>query len=95
MNGLTKKEIAELSTLIANASMDDLRTVANLYNYRQDELSREARYALRLGDKVKWKNSKTGRTIVGKVKKIKRKNIEVITEFDGTWNVTATLLEKV
>jgi putative ribosome biogenesis GTPase RsgA len=89
---LTKTEMNRLATLMSKASSEDMRTIARMYNDASAAKTRSAARSFSVGDKVKW-SGKNG-TQSGIVKKVNRKNIVVVTEFNGTWNVTASLLKK-
>ena len=89
---LTKTELKRIATLMAKASGDDMRTIAAMYNDASTAKTRNAARSFSVGDKVKW-SGKRG-VMSGVVTKVNRKNIVVRTDFDGTWNVTATLLNK-
>jgi putative ribosome biogenesis GTPase RsgA len=88
---LTSKELTTIAELFAKASAEDMQLIADQYNYQRKMNSRKAASKFSVGDKVKW-SGKNGK-MLGVVKKVNPKNIVVITEFDGTWNVTASLLK--
>ena len=74
-NGLTNSELNEIIEAV---------------KYRRSHLTVEAKETLFPGLYVKFKD-RAGRTIVGKVEKVSRKNVLVNTN-TGRWRVAATLL---
>jgi len=88
---LTSNELKTIADLFAKASASDMNLIADQFNYQTKMNSRKAAAKFSVGDKVKW-TGKNGK-MSGIIKKVNPKNIVVITEFDGTWNVTASLLK--
>jgi len=92
---LNANEIKKIADLLAKADREDMSKIAKMFNEQQKVNTRSVVASFEVGEDVKFTSSKTGRTITGKIRKIKRKMIEVTTETTGTWNVPATMLEKV
>lgn len=93
MTNLTNKEMATIAKLFDKASADDMRLIAEQYNYASTAKTRAKARSFSVGDTVTW-NGKRG-FMEGVVKKVNPKNIVVATATAGTWNVTASLLKKV
>lgn len=82
--------IAYIST---SASREDLNLIARAHRFRNDSLSRSAKFAFRKGDKVSWNSSRSGQTMTGTIEKLNQKTCSVMTNA-GMWRVSATLLRK-
>jgi len=70
---------------------EQLNSIASAIKYRREQIVKETKRSLMLGDVVKFTHPRTGRTHQGNVIKINIKNIKVR---DGvtTWNVPASML---
>jgi hypothetical protein len=103
----------DLQKIVLNLSNDELRElnsyVVDLIRANQTTTQLRAKAGFRMGDKVKFRSSKTGRDVVGFVKKINSKSIDVLEDtanginlvnspmpayLQMTWRVSPSMLSK-
>jgi len=99
-----KLTMQQVATAFDFFSSDELLTLNRhlvaLVKQRNAIKRMQATMAFKVGDKVQFKNSKTGKTHLCQVNKVKRVMVNV-TELPGSvspgmrWNVGSTLLSKV
>ena len=78
--------------MFGNWDCDQLDSIYMALKYARNQLARDNKRSLRLGDTVQFTSSRSGQTVVGTVKKINRKTVIVHTP--GTnWRVPAEMLE--
>jgi hypothetical protein len=70
---------------------DQLSSIASAIKFRRNQIVKETKRSLMVGDVVKFTHPKTGLTHQGNVVKIAIKNIKVRQGFT-TWNVPASML---
>jgi len=88
---LTRDDMYQIEILFNNASTDQMKAIAHMFNFAQQRNAQSAARSFKVGQSVKW-NGKRG-DMSGKVVKVLRKNIRVKTEADGVWNVAASMLQ--
>lgn len=76
---------------------DNLNSIAMAVKFARNQLTKVKANSFKVGQKVEFVNSKTGRTIVGEVAKVNRKFV-LVNENRGhympmTWRVPANMLE--
>lgn len=78
---------------------DNLDSIIAAIKYRRAQITQQNKRAFRVGDAVKFRNSRTGGMTLGTVKKINIKYILVSEPsrtggvFTSTWRVPANMLE--
>ena len=89
---LTTTEMNKVQALLIKADFNDLRVIAKMFNTVQNSKASAATRGFDIGEEVQWtgRNGKQRGTIL----KVNRKNVKVRVGLQ-TWNVTATLLERV
>jgi hypothetical protein len=70
---------------------DELNSINDAVRFARARIASKTKYSLRIGDQVKFTNSRTGREMTGTVKKIAIKNVTVMTP-EGGWRVPANML---
>ena len=90
--------LQEINTAIVTGSFSDaeLTSIADAIRFARSQLTRRATVTLRVGPKVKFTSSTTGRDVTGSVTKVNRKFIHV-KEDTGlmTWRVPGNMLTAV
>lgn len=87
------------SIMFGELTNDNLDSIIQAIKYRRAQITQQNKRAFRVGDAVKFRNSRTGMTTVGTVKKINIKYILVSEPsrtggvFTSTWRVPANMLE--
>jgi uncharacterized pyridoxamine 5'-phosphate oxidase family protein len=76
-------------------SIEDLKKVQAMLRARADTLQRTTLSHFRVGQKVYFVSSRTGRKIVGQIRKINQKTISIITDDSEQWKVSASLVHYV
>jgi ribosomal protein L35AE/L33A len=86
--------VKQINSLIyaSTLSNDDLNEIIEAIKYKRSQMSRLAKASMFVGDTVSFTSSKTGRTMVGTVKKIAIKYVTVDTGA-GLWRVPANMLK--
>jgi len=84
--------------MFGNLSNENLDSIISAIKYRRAQISDQNKRAFRVGDSVKFRNSRTGGTTFGTVKKINIKYILVSEQKTNslvvtTWHVPANMLE--
>lgn len=74
-------------------STTEIQAIIQAVNYASKRVREAAKASFRVGDAVKWTNTRSGIQMTGRVVKISVKNIRVETP-TGMWIVGATLLQK-
>lgn len=94
---MAKASLQSIMSTLNDLTTDELmslnRFLIQVVKQRRSFNQMHAAIAFRVGDKVQWTSTRTGQTMTGVVKKVKRVNILVDTSH-GLWNVTSTLLKK-
>jgi len=86
--------------MFGDLTNENLDSIIDAIKYRRAQITAQNKRALRVGDTVKFRNSRTGGTTIGTVKKINIKYI-LVTEnktnsiITSTWRVPANMLEAV
>lgn len=80
--------------MYGNLSNVELSSVIDAIKWARARIADQKKYTLHLGDEVKFKNSRTGLWVHGKLKERKIKNAIVETA-QGRWKVPFNLLEAV
>ena len=75
-------------------SNEDLVKLHNAIRYRRSQLTYQVRDKLRVGDEVKFTNTRTGNIVKGKVNKVNRKFV-IVDAGPVRWRVPAGMLESV
>jgi hypothetical protein len=75
-------------------SNDDLTSMIDAVKYARARLTERSKYALKVGQAVRFTSAKRGMTIQGTVNKIAIKYVTVATP-QGLWKVPANMLEAV
>ena len=91
----TNKQVDEMKALFQSADVEDLDTVAEMYQLRRTWLSNQARRQLVVGQEVTFNNN--GSSLKGVIKKINPKTVVVAVNRGGynqNWKVSATHLKK-
>ena len=83
---MTKQQLQKMS-------MDELRSMRDMFQREIEQRGQEIKYELRIGDKVKVNHSRTAGMIFNVVE-IKRKKAVVKTVDGARYNVALQLLEK-
>ncbi len=91
MEQLTSIQQINSQIMFGNFTNEQLSSIASAIKFRRNQIVRETKRALALGDIVQFVHPKTGRTHQGNVVKIAIKNIKV-REGITTWNVPASML---
>jgi hypothetical protein len=78
---------------------DQLNAIISAVKFRRSQLTKQNVRSLRLGEQVKFVNSRTGGVVIGNVEKINRKFV-IVREDRGSylprsWRVPAVMLEAV
>lgn len=86
------------SIMFGELTNDNLDSIIQAIKYRRAQITQQNKRAFRVGDAVKFRNSRTGMTTVGTVKKINIKYIIVNESRQGSivssnWRVPANMLE--
>ena len=84
--------------MFGNLTNENLDSIIAAIKYRRAQITDQNKRAFRVGDTVKFRNSRTGGTTVGTVKKINIKYILVSEQktnslIVSTWRVPANMLE--
>ena len=88
--------ITQINTAIlqGNFTNDQLTSIVDAVKFARARLVDMNKRALRIGDAVSFRSSKTGMTVTGKVAKIAIKYVTVSTA-QGLWRVPANMLSPV
>lgn len=84
--------------MFGNLTNENLDSIIDAIKYRRAQITAQNKRVFRVGDIVKFRNSRTGGITVGNVKKINIKYI-LVTEHKAnsivtsTWRVPANMLE--
>lgn len=84
--------------MFGNLSNENLDSIIAAIKYRRAQITDQNKRAFRVGDTVKFRNSRTGGTTFGTIKKINIKYILVSEQktnslIVSTWRVPANMLE--
>jgi len=84
--------------MFGNLSNENLDSIISAIKYRRAQISDQNKRAFRVGDSVKFRNSRSGGTTFGTIKKINIKYILVSEQKTNsivvsTWRVPANMLE--
>lgn len=90
---MNKLETTQLSKIISNASLDELRLIANLISGRKDTLGWENKFTLQVGQVV-WVNHPKLKGVSCVIKEIKRTKASIKCD-RGAYTVPLSLLEAV
>jgi small-conductance mechanosensitive channel len=88
--------ITQINTAILQGGWtnDQLTSIIDAVKFARARLMEQNKRALRLGDRVSFRSSKTGMTVTGTVNKIAIKFVTVSTA-QGLWRVPANMLSPV
>ena len=92
MSNVSIKEINH-AIMFGNLSNDQLNSVVMAVKYAREHLSKANIWTMRMGDRVKFVSSRSGRTEVGDVVKVAKKYVTVKVGMTQ-WRVPANMLEK-
>lgn len=98
MTQLTIKDVNS-AIMFSDFTDEQLGSIIDAVKYRRAQLTQQNKRAFRVGDAVKFRNSRTGGVTMGTVKKINIKYILVSEPsrtggvFTSTWRVPANMLE--
>ena len=86
--------------IAGNFTNDELNSVADAIKFARGQIAQKNKYTLSKGTRVKFTNSRQGRTVIGTVEKVNRKFIIVKEQASGSlfgtnWRVPASMLEPV
>ena len=84
--------------MFGNFTNDELNSIGDAIKFARATIAKQNKRAMNVGTVVKFKNSRTGMTITGTVKKVNQKYILVNEQKAGsligsTWRVPASMLE--
>lgn len=92
--------LADINTAIisGNFTNEDLNSIGDAIKFARSQIATKNKFTLVKGTKVKFTNSRSGRSVVGTVDKVNRKFIivrEAKTNVfgDTIWRVPANMLE--
>lgn len=89
---MNKLETTQLSKIISNASLDELRLIANLISDRKDTLGFENKYTLKVGQQVLVNHPKL-KGVTCTIKEIKRTKASIKCD-RGAYTVPLSLIEQ-
>tara|TARA_B100001013_G_scaffold327566_1_gene240802 strand:+ start:509 stop:811 length:303 start_codon:yes stop_codon:yes gene_type:complete len=84
--------VTQASELILKMDNDQLNEVVESIKLKRQFISREAVRGFRVGDLVEFNRRKNSGLVQGKITKVNRKNINVLSNAGTPWRVSATLL---
>jgi hypothetical protein len=98
MEKLTTIQQLNSTIMFGNLTNIELDSIIDAVKWRRNQITQDNKRAFRVGDAVKFRNSRTGMTTVGTVKKINIKYILVSEQktnslIVSTWRVPANMLE--
>lgn len=84
--------------MFGNLTNENLDSIISAIKYRRAQITDQNKRAFRVGDTVKFRNSRSGGTTFGTIKKINIKYILVSEQktnslITSTWRVPANMLE--
>ena len=84
--------------MFGNFTNDELNSINDAVKFARATIAKQNKRAMNVGTVVKFKNSRTGMTVTGTVKKVNQKYILVNEQKAGsligsTWRVPASMLE--
>tara|TARA_Y100001951_G_scaffold88123_1_gene79529 strand:+ start:236 stop:523 length:288 start_codon:yes stop_codon:yes gene_type:complete len=89
-NGTDWQMLDDIEKIIRNISYDEYVSISKMMKTRRDIINRNKINEFSNGDKVEFDHN--GRILKGFVEKVKIKRVSVRTEFNGLWDIPATLL---
>jgi len=100
MERLTQIQQINSSIMFGNFTNEELNSIGDAVKFARANIAKQNKREMTIGTIVKFKNSRTGITVTGTVKKINRKFILVNEQKTGsligsTWRVPANMLEVV
>ena len=100
MDQLTEIQQINRAIMFGNLTNDELNSITDAIKFVRANIAKRNKSALRVGDTVKFRNSRTGSITQGTVKKINIKYILVNESrpnslVTSTWRVPANMLEAV
>jgi hypothetical protein len=100
MEQLSEIQQINRAIMFGNLTNDELNSITDAIKFVRANIAKRNKCALRVGDAVKFRNSRTGGMTLGTVKKINIKYILVNEKSNGslvssTWRVPANMLEAV
>jgi hypothetical protein len=86
-------DISEINRAIisGNFTNDQLTSIIDAVKFARAQITKQNKYTLTVGTKVKFTNSRNGQTVVGNVRKVAIKFITVDTG-QTLWRVPANML---
>jgi len=91
---MTNKEFKELALFISTASSDELNQLARLMKTRRGHLQEITATQFRVNDQVRF-DAKSRGIITGRITKINKKTVKVMSQKGVLWSVSPSLLEAV
>jgi hypothetical protein len=100
MEKLTTIQQVNSTIMFGDFTNVELESIIDAVKWRRNQITQQNKRALRVGDHVKFRNSRTGMDTFGVVKKINIKYILVTEQKSNslivsTWRVPANMLEAV
>jgi hypothetical protein len=89
--------LQEINRSIINGTFtnEELNSIVDAIKFVRSQIANKNKYTLTVGTSVKFTNSRSGQTILGKVEKVNRKYIIVRENgktFGRSWRVPANML---
>lgn len=98
MERLSQIQQVNQAIMFGNFTNDELNSIGDAIKFARASIAKQNKREMTVGTVVKFKNSRTGMTVTGTVKKVNRKFILVNEQkagslFGSTWRVPASMLE--
>lgn len=98
MERLSQIQQVNQAIMFGNFTNDELNSIGDAIKFARAGIAKQNKREMTVGTVVKFKNSRTGMTVTGTVKKVNRKFILVNEQkagslFGSTWRVPASMLE--
>ena len=98
MERLSQIQQVNSAIMFGNFTNDELNSINDADKFARASIAKQNKREMCVGTIVKFKNSRTGMTVTGTVKKVNRKFILVNEQkagslFGSTWRVPASMLE--
>ena len=84
--------VTKASDLILKMDNEQLNEIVESIKLKRQVIAREAVRSFRVGDMVEFNRRKYSGLVQGKITKVNRKNINVLSNSGTPWRVSATLL---
>ena len=98
MEKLSTIQQVNQAIMFGDFTNDELNSINDAIKFARAQIAKQNKREMGVGTVVKFKNSRTGMTVTGTVKKVNRKFILVNEQksgslFGSTWRVPASMLE--